>query len=652
MLQSSSAVGKGDPSDVGMIKRWASGVALGAAVSVMYFLAAQLSLRLLIQPDGVAVFWLSGGITSGVLIALGPRARWPVAAGAVAGDLVPSLLSSWAAVAVALCNAAEALIAAGLIQYYFGTSFTLSRLRPVAGFLVAAVVATMISGVGGAIVYKLSATPTAPILTTWWHWFASDALGIISLAPLVIGAAAALREPPPRNELIEGGAALALLAGMTGIIISLPPQPWETVVPSALLFPMLLWLAARCRPVFAAAGAFVVAFTVVWTTIFGIGHFGDPGLPIADRILQAQAVIMVVTVGSFVLAALFAERRQHVDALIESESRLQEALSAGGVTAFEWDLRTGLCQRSQNAARVLGFDPKNPPLGSEFVAQMHPDDRVRYERLLQSVSPDWPSIAVTFRFTRLDGQELWLAQASRAEFDATGRLVRIRGLTLDVTERKRAEEHQNILMAELDHRVKNVLARVAMVAKSTRQGGGSIDEFVRRLDGRIQALAVAHSVLRQSRWYGAALTDLLRQQLAPYTTDENTKISGSEVMLTAEATQALAMVFHELVTNAAKHGALSSPCGRVSVHWDRHSSGDATTKLTIEWRESGGPAMVAPIQSGYGTNLIRGLIPHELGGKVDLVFAADGAYCRIEIPLPAEGPRSPGPQGIELPLSV
>src|SRR5262249_61375852 len=119
------------------------------------------------------VFRVACGLAWGVAVARGPRARWAVAAGAVAGYLVPGLLSGWAAVAVGLCSAAEALIAAGLIQYYFGTSFTLSRLRPVAGFLVAAVVATMISGVGGAIVYKLSATPTAPILTTWWHWFAS-----------------------------------------------------------------------------------------------------------------------------------------------------------------------------------------------------------------------------------------------------------------------------------------------------------------------------------------------------------------------------------------------------------------------------------------------------------------------------------------------
>ena len=506
MLQSSSAVGKGDPSDNGVIKRWASGVALGAAVSVMYFLAAQLSLRLLMQPDGVAVFWLSGGITSGVLIALGPRARWPVAAGAVAGDLVPSLLSGWAAVAIALCNAAEALIAAGLIQYYFGTSFTLSRLRPVAGFLVAAVVATMISGVGGAIVYKLSATPTAPILTTWWHWFASDALGIISLAPLVIGAAAALREPPPRNELIEGGAALALLAGMTGIIISLPPQPWETVVPSALLFPMLLWLAARCRPVFAAAGAFVVAFTVVWTTIFGIGHFGNSGLPIADRILQAQAVIMVVTIGSFVLAALFAERRH-------------------------------------------------------------------------------------------------------------------------------TENHQKILMAELDHRVKNVLARVAAVADSTRQGHGSIDEFIRSYNGRIQSMAAAHSLMSQAAWKGTDLAALVRTQLAPYATDANMTIFGTDIMLGAPATQAVAMVLHELVTNAVKYGALSVPGGRVSVSWERKLNGSAAANLILVWRELGGPPVAAATHSGYGTDLIRNLIPHELGGRVALAFVKQGVNCQIEVPL-------------------
>jgi two-component sensor histidine kinase len=104
-------------------------------------------------------------------------------------------------------------------------------------------------------------------------------------------------------------------------------------------------------------------------------------------------------------------------------------------------------------------------------------------------------------------------------------------------------------------------------------------------------------------------------------------------MLTAAATQAVAMVLQELVTNGVKYGALSTPQGRVSVSWDRRSDGDMAARLLIAWRESGGPPIVLQTQSGYGTSLIRDLIPHELGGTVDLVFASDGLRCNIEIPL-------------------
>jgi signal transduction histidine kinase len=306
--------------------RWLRGIACAAAVGLAYFLAAQLSLGLLLKPDGVAVFWPAAGISSGVLIALGPKARWPVAAGAAVATIAANLTGDrnvWAACAFAICNAAEALITAALIQKYFGTDFSMDRLRHVLGLLVAAIAGTAISGIGGAVAYKLFHSPTVPMLTIWRHWFASDAVGIVAVAPLVIGLAAVMRRPPPRNETVEGTAALAVLAAMTGIIVSLPEQPWQTVVPGALLFPVLLWLAARCQPVFAAAGAFIASLTIVWTTIFGIGHFGDTGLPIDDRILQAQAIILVVTLGSFVLAALFAERRENEARLARSNMLLE-----------------------------------------------------------------------------------------------------------------------------------------------------------------------------------------------------------------------------------------------------------------------------------------------------------------------------------------
>jgi two-component sensor histidine kinase len=145
-------------------------------------------------------------------------------------------------------------------------------------------------------------------------------------------------------------------------------------------------------------------------------------------------------------------------------------------------------------------------------------------------------------------------------------------------------------------------------------------------------MATAHSLLSQSRWNGAGLTELVRHQLAPYATDANMTVSGPDVMLTAAATQAVAMVLHELVTNAAKYGALSSPDGRVSVHWDRPADAAGAT-LAIAWRETGGPPVAPSAQSGYGTSLIRDLIPHELGGTVDLVIAPEGVRCTIVIPL-------------------
>ena len=619
-------------------RQWVSAVGFAVAVGIAYFLAARLSLSLLTKPDGVAVFWPASGVAAGVLIALGPGARWPVAIGAMAATIVANLLGDRTfagAITFALCNAGEAILTAGLIERQFGPCFSLDRLRHVLGLLAAAVIGCAISGVGGTLGFKWFHGSTAPILTTWQHWLASDALGIVTVAPLLIGIAAAVRDPLPQSEVIEGALALVAITVTSALVIFLPREPWATVVPIALLFPLLLWLAARCRPAFAAAAAFIVALTIVWTTTFGIGYFGDPDLPIADRILDAQAGILTTSLCTLVLAALFAERRQHEVELSEGAARLQEALTAGAVTTFEWDARTGSSHRSENAAKILGYDPQAPFTATHFLSRIHAADRARFEAHVRSVRPDSPSYAVTFRVIRPDGREMWLEETATAEFDAAGQCVRIKGLTVDITERKRADEHQRLLIAELDHRVKNVLARVAVVAMYTRQGSSTMDEFTQALDGRIQSMAVAHELLSQSRWQGVRLADLVRRQLAPYATDANTTTDGPDITLTAEATEALGMVLQELVTNASKYGALSLPNGRVSVRWECRNSGDAATGLTIVWRETGGPPVSAPTQYGYGTSLICDLIPHELGGTVDLAFSSDGVSGTIGIPLKA-----------------
>ncbi len=294
------------------LTRWVGSIGLAVAVGIVYFVAARLSLALLTKPEGVAVFWPAAGVSAGVLIALGPRVLWPVVVGTMAATVAANLSGDrnlWGAVLFALCNAGEAVLTAWLIGHYFGSDFRLNKLRNVLGLAAAAIIGTAVSGIGGAIAFKLFHSTTTPILTTWQHWFASDGLGIITVAPLLIELASASRDRPSLSELVEGALAVAALAMVSGLAIFLQSELLATVGPVAVLFAPLLWLAARCRPVFAAAAAFIVSLTIVWTTTFGIGYFGNPGLSMAERVLAAQVSILLVTIGASVLAALFAEIR-------------------------------------------------------------------------------------------------------------------------------------------------------------------------------------------------------------------------------------------------------------------------------------------------------------------------------------------------------
>ena len=609
---------------------------LGLVVCGLYILSARLSLSLL-TPDGVAVFWPAAGVAAGTLIAFGPRTRWAVVAATVVATIGANLMGDrnvLSSIVFAVCNAGEVLIAAGAIERYFGSPFTLDRLRHVLGLLGAAILATAISGIGGTLGFILLHGATTSVFDTWQNWFASDALGIITIAPLLIGLASAVRDPPNPNESIEGFTALSLLVIMSIIAITWPLEPWTTVVPIALLFPLLLWISARCRPVFAAGAAFVVTLAIVWTTTIGIGRFGDPSIPMADRVLAARGGILAVALCAYVLAALFAERRQHATALAESEARLQEALMAGAVTTFVWDARTGKSERSANAARILGFDRRQTFTASEFLARIHSEDRERFRSFVRGVTPERPTYVATFRFKQLDGHEIWLEETAQAEFDGMGGLVCLKGLTLDVTARKRSADQQNLLIAALDRHVKSLLARVATVANGMRQSSRSVDGYIEALNRRLAAMADAHAQLSQNLWDAVDLAELVRHQLSPTATDANTTIEGPNVRLTVAATQALGMVLHELVTNAAKYGALSTPHGRVEVTWD-YGSGAEAENLMLEWREIGGPAVSDVSDPKYGVSVIRELIPQELGSAVELRFEAAGVYCQIAIPLEA-----------------
>jgi two-component sensor histidine kinase len=221
-------------------------------------------------------------------------------------------------------------------------------------------------------------------------------------------------------------------------------------------------------------------------------------------------------------------------------------------------------------------------------------------------------------------------------YNSNGQPTRVVGVDIDITERKKAEEQQNLLIAELDHRVKNMLASVAVIAKRTSEGKVSTTEFIGALERRIRSMAGAHDLLSRNHWQEVALAHLVERELAPYLTAENAIVEGPYVGLPVKEAEALTSVLHELTTNAAKYGALSTSQGQVTVRWQRLSNGGVPPRIRLEWREDGGPAVGTTLQPGYGTSIIRDLIPYELGGTVALVLNPSGVRCTVEFAVASE----------------
>jgi PAS domain S-box-containing protein len=1123
------------------------------AIGIAYFLAARLGLALT-SHAGLAFFWPAAGIATGALIVFGPAARLPVAVGVAFASIVSSLTvgrSPLLAFTLVVSNAGQVLLTAWLVERWFGGVLKLDDVRQVLGFLAASAIAVAI-GAGWAAVAISLVEPTVFPLQVWRVWFSAGLLGIVTVAPLLIGLGEAVRNMPPRRELVEGVTALVILTALSAFLISMPQGPWVTALPVALVFPLLLWIAVRCQPVFAAAAMFVLTLAIVWSATLKVGHFGDASIPLADRILAAQTLVLAATLLALVLAALFCERRRSEAKLKQSNKRLQLALDcaelgtwslhlnsgcfendvrdreihghgqppqtlaemrsqvhpddlskldaafttlgrAGGncrteyrlapctdqeragrerwvamegtvvrrangrpeqllgvtrditerkhaedalhqrevelgeaqrlahIGSWYWEAEADTLVASDELLRIFGLDPATQhvltlrdqrgrwhpvddwerlnaavrrtmqtglgyelelrafrnevpiwitargaavhnsngqivglrgtvqditerkqaelaladqnlqlrlaemagligsyaydafteigqissgyaaihglPEGtteitrSEWLARVHPEDvqrlqlcrsealreqreeykvdyrivrhdgevrwiesrvfimygsdatgyrltgvnidvteRKRAEQALvernillalagraarvgtfaydtdkeilqisedyavihglpegtakiarrewlagvhpqdvervelprseafreqrneysaefriirpggevrwveircfitydgdghpkrvvgvstdvtdrkqaelrlaernaqfglaqkatrvgtytydniartmqlteasaailglpqgttEITADDWrlrvhpddmqrlaaerrhafkerqPELVGELRIIRPTGEVRWIEARALITYGADGSPCSMIGVYIDVTERKRAEEGRKFLNAELDHRVKNTLATVTAVISHTRQGSRSVAEFAAALEGRIRSMAATHELLSARRWSGISLAKLIRRELAPYANNNNNKISGPDVALRPEAAQAMAMVIHELTTNAAKHGALSTKKGRVSIRWDRRLNGRPRPDLALEWQEIGGPPASAPATSGYGTSTICDLIPYEFGGTVDLVFAPEGVRCRLKLP--------------------
>jgi two-component system CheB/CheR fusion protein len=212
----------------------------------------------------------------------------------------------------------------------------------------------------------------------------------------------------------------------------------------------------------------------------------------------------------------------------------------------------------------------------------------------------------------------------------------------DISERKKADRQKSLLLAELDHRVKNILAIVSSVITRTLKTSSTPAAFATAMEGRIAAITAAHSVLTQSRGRGgASLRELLSTELAPYDRgDQSFTIAGVDIAVTPKAGLSLAMAFHELASNAVKYGSLSTDSGTLAVSWSVSHESGAT--LHFNWIETGGPPIAGPpSQLGFGSTLIERTLSHEMDAVVRQEFRPSGLYCAIDIPLTEDIGRVP-----------
>jgi len=241
---------------------------------------------------------------------------------------------------------------------------------------------------------------------------------------------------------------------------------------------------------------------------------------------------------------------------------------------------------------------------------------------------------------RIRGLEAWISRGGqpRQSFlvsagplhdDSSGERIGFILTLTDISERKRAEEHQTMLVAELNHRVKNILAVVQSVAAQTVASSSTLPQFRTAFEGRVRAISLAHDILTQLRWGEVELEHLVARSLAPYR-GERVSWSGPTVRLAASSVVSLAMVLHELSTNAAKYGAFANEQGRVEITWQRLEADTAE----LIWIERGGPTVAGEPVPGFGNKLISRVISYDLQGHAAMRFDPDGLRCRLTFRVP------------------
>lgn len=312
--------------------------------------------------------------------------------------------------------------------------------------------------------------------------------------------------------------------------------------------------------------------------------------------------------------------------------RLSFALNAGRMGSWALDVDSRAYEASDLCKANYGR-PTDANFGfDDLVASIHPQDRDRMVAAMEAAIRDGSDYDIEYRVIWPDGQVRWVHARGRADAIVPGGSAkRMAGVSLDITDRRRAEERQKLMLNELNHRVKNTLTAVQSIAFQTLRSARTPAEFKDAFEARLLALSETHNLLTRENWEGADLREVITNELDALGGEGRAIFEpGPDIHLSPKATVAIGMGIHELATNAVKYGALSVARGILTIGW-RVRDGC----LELNWRESNGPAVTPPERRGFGSRLLERGLASELGGRVELVYGEQGVTCFMRLPLAA-----------------
>ena len=312
--------------------------------------------------------------------------------------------------------------------------------------------------------------------------------------------------------------------------------------------------------------------------------------------------------------------------LLQSEQGRSLALAAGDMGSWAYDFASDMWTWDEGHRRIFGVDTDFAPTLEAIRRAVPPEDMEKLRHAFTELSQSNTSYKLETRVVRPNGEVRWCAVSAVASFDAHGRMARVSGVTTDITDRKDAEMRQALLAREVDHRARNALAIVQAIIRLAR--ADTIENYVQTIEGRIRALAQTHELLSQARWQGADVHRLVMEEVAPYRSAGNRKITidGPSLLVAPETAQSIALTLHELATNAAKYGALSAKDGELSVHWTLKDG-----RLVLDWTEKGGPDVTPPTATGFGMKIINANLGTSGRGEARFDWRPEGLHCRIDI---------------------